>query len=498
MATSSVLGLFGGKSPEELEQGYYSGLMTPSAQMGQMNLLNQLIATAGDAGAMMGYGAGRLLGGAAPGVKEQETIASVYDKVQALNLPTESAKYKAFAKELSNAGLSKQAALANERAAAASSQELKDQETQLGIEEKKLSNYFSKATLLPRIQSTFVKLDSDKQALEKAKQDFAQADRLNPLAVQQAAQTLANAKQTYEKTAAEMKQFEALSPSLVTEAKAKATSAQLSANEDTQAAAARAIMSEFPEGSPEYNFAQQQLLAIKAPASLAPKSFSDVAERYSLATYNKPYAQLSQPEKVIINNKVDAARIAEMAAQGSGTTDVTKITAAKTAVRTAVEPYREKIGLADQALTQLNMNSPLAEAQVDRALAGLAGDKQLSMAEVNSVANRHGFVGSAAAALQRFIDGRATPEDRKQKRILLEAMREAAVTSMNKQLDYEAGAYATSTMSKEQVKALTDPLRPKSLAEVYLSNEGKPYEPEKYDYRVVNGQVQRAPKNKGR
>lgn len=494
---SEILGLFGGKSPQELRNAYLDSLMVSPAQMAQQSLLQQVVSMGQNAGSMLGVGVGGLLGGEAPGVREQQTIADIYKNIQTLDLPTESAKFKVFATELGKAGLTRQAAIASEKASKAASQELKDQETTLGIEEKKLSNYFNRATLIPRVQSAFVKLDSDKQALEKAKQDYAQADKTNPIAVQQAAQTLANAQQTFKKTAAEIKQFEALSPSVVAEAKAKATSAQLGVNKDVQAAAARQMMSEFAEGSPEYEMARNQLLAIEAPSSLAPQKISFGTDREAVAAAkfnNRSFAELTPTEKQVVNDTVDAEAIARMAAQGSGTSDVTKITAAKTAVRTAIQPYRDKIGLADQALTQLNMNSPLAEAQVDRALAGLAGDKQLSMAEVNAVANRHGFVGSAANALQRFIDGRATPEDRRQKRILLEAVREAAVTSMNKQLDYEAGVYAGSALSDDQVKKLTEPLRPSSLAEMYLRNSGKPYEPEKYNYRVVNGVVQRAPK----
>ena len=494
---SEILGLFGGKSPQELRNAYLDSLMVSPAQMAQQSLLQQVVSMGQNAGSMLGVGVGGLLGGEAPGVREQQTIADIYKNIQTLDLPTESAKFKVFATELGKAGLTKQAAIASEKASKAASQELKDQETQLGIEEKKLSNYFNKATLIPRVQSTFVKLASDRQALAKAKQDYDQADKTNPLAVKQAAQTLANAQQTFKKTEAEIKQFEALSPSVVAEAKAKATSAQLGVNKDVQAAAARQMMSEFPEGSPEHEMARNQLLAIEAPASLAPQKISFGTDREAVAAAmfnNKPFAQLTPAEKQAVNDKVDARKIAEMAAQGSGTADVTKITSTKTAIRTAIQPYSEKIGLADQALTQLNMNSPLAEAQVDRALAGLAGDKQLSMAEVNAVANRHGFVGSAAAALERFMTGKATEGDRKQKRILLESMREAAVTSMGKQLDYEAGVYGGSALSEDQVKKLTEPLRPKSLAEMYLSNEGKPYEPEKYDYRVVNGKVQRAPK----
>ena len=494
---SEILGLFGGKSPQELRNAYLDSLMVSPAQMAQQSLLQQVVSMGQNAGSMLGVGVGGLLGGEAPGVREQQTIADIYKNIQTLDLPTESAKFKVFATELGKAGLSQQAAIASEKASKAASQELKDQETKLGIEEKKLSNYFNKATLIPRVQATFVKLDSDKQALEKAKQDFAQADRTNPIAVQQAAQTLANAQQTFKKTEAEMAQFEKLSPSVVAEAKAKATSAQLGVNKDVQAAAARQMMSEFAEGSPEYEMARNQLLAIEAPASLAPQKISFGTDREAVAAAmfnNRSFAELNPTEKQAVNTKVDAQAIARMAAQGSGTADVTKISTALDKIRVSTNPNKEKISLADQALAQLAMNEPLAENQVDRALASLVGDKSISMAEMNAVANRHGFVGSIAATAEKFLTGRATEVDRKQKRILLETLRELNVNSLNKQLDYLSGVYKTSTLSKDQVESMTSPLRAKTLAQVYLEKDGKPYEPEKYDYRVVNGVVQRAPK----
>lgn len=67
---SEILGLFGGKNPQQLQQDYLSGLMVSPAQMGSQGLLQQLISTGANAGAMMGYGAGSLLGGKVAGEVE--------------------------------------------------------------------------------------------------------------------------------------------------------------------------------------------------------------------------------------------------------------------------------------------------------------------------------------------------------------------------------------------------------------------------------------------
>lgn len=71
---SEILGLFGGKNPQQLQQDYLSGLMVSPAQMGSQGLLQQLISTGANAGAMMGYGGGRLLGGKVAGEVEAAYI----------------------------------------------------------------------------------------------------------------------------------------------------------------------------------------------------------------------------------------------------------------------------------------------------------------------------------------------------------------------------------------------------------------------------------------
>ena len=67
---SEILGLFGTQNPQQLQQDYLSNLMVSPAQMGSQGLLQQLISTGANAGTMMGYGAGRLLGGKVAGEVE--------------------------------------------------------------------------------------------------------------------------------------------------------------------------------------------------------------------------------------------------------------------------------------------------------------------------------------------------------------------------------------------------------------------------------------------
>lgn len=117
MADGIVGGLFGMQSPQQLQQEYYSGLMTSPAQMGQMNLLNQLIATAGNAGAMMGYGGGRLLGGKVAGEVEAASVNDALQQVNKMGIKDPADKMAMLADLLSqNPATARQAMMAKEEA----------------------------------------------------------------------------------------------------------------------------------------------------------------------------------------------------------------------------------------------------------------------------------------------------------------------------------------------------------------------------------------------
>ena len=101
MATEN-LGLFGDmQSPQQLQQNYLYGLMVSPAQMGQQGLLQQLISTGANAGAMMGYGGGRLLGGKVAGETEAQYLDEAVKAGSAVKgTPTE--KMKAVADYLAD------------------------------------------------------------------------------------------------------------------------------------------------------------------------------------------------------------------------------------------------------------------------------------------------------------------------------------------------------------------------------------------------------------
>lgn len=71
-------------------------------------------------------------------------------------------------------------------------------------------------------------------------------------------------------------------------------------------------------------------------------------------------------------------------------------------------PTGEKLSAVSQAQALLNAaqkGSPTASSQLDRYLAGLQGDKQLSMLEVNTIANAGSFPSRMVSSISKFLSG---------------------------------------------------------------------------------------------
>jgi len=117
MATDSVLGLFGMQSPQQLQQDYLSGLMVSPAQMGQQGLLQQLISTGANAGAMMGYGGGRLLGGKVAGEVESAVVNDALQQINKMDIKDPAEKMVKLSELLGqNPATAKQAMIAQQEA----------------------------------------------------------------------------------------------------------------------------------------------------------------------------------------------------------------------------------------------------------------------------------------------------------------------------------------------------------------------------------------------
>lgn len=139
---------------------------------------------------------------------------------------------------------------------------------------------------------------------------------------------------------------------------------------------------------------------------------------------------------------------------GGGTAKLSDILPTLTTVRTEQGATKEAIAQSTQALKMLELNNPKADAQVDRALATLAGDKQLSQAEVTSVANAGSFPQRVVDNVSKFFSGQAGTLSTNEKKELLQLLNKAATSSYNKNKARLKTVLSTSELSKDQVDSI--------------------------------------------
>ena len=114
---NTISGLFGMQSPQQLQQDYLSGLMVSPAQMGQQGLLQQLTSVGANAGAMMGYGGGRLLGGKVAGEVEAGLVNNALKQVNEMGIKDPAQKMAKIGEILSaNPATAKQGMIALQEA----------------------------------------------------------------------------------------------------------------------------------------------------------------------------------------------------------------------------------------------------------------------------------------------------------------------------------------------------------------------------------------------
>lgn len=117
MATT-VEGLFNLPTAQQAGQKYLEGMMSSPAQLNTLSLLQQAVAMGRDAGASVGYGAGRLLGGKAPDEVRIEGVNQAMAEATQMG-GTDSEMYANLAKGLAARGLTQDAMAATEKARAA-------------------------------------------------------------------------------------------------------------------------------------------------------------------------------------------------------------------------------------------------------------------------------------------------------------------------------------------------------------------------------------------
>lgn len=116
---SDVMTLFNMPSSQEVAQSYLNSQMVSPVQMGQQGLLQQVASLGTNTGALLGYGAGRLLGGMAPQEARARGIEEAMATVQSMGLTSDAEMYSALSRELAARGLTQDAFAANKEARAA-------------------------------------------------------------------------------------------------------------------------------------------------------------------------------------------------------------------------------------------------------------------------------------------------------------------------------------------------------------------------------------------
>ena len=108
MATD-VLSLFNMPTQEQIGRSYLEGMLTSPAQMGSQGLLQQVVSLGGNAGAGIGYGVGRLMGGMTADEVRAKSIDDAMRVVQGMGLTSDAEMYGALSQELARRGLTQDA-----------------------------------------------------------------------------------------------------------------------------------------------------------------------------------------------------------------------------------------------------------------------------------------------------------------------------------------------------------------------------------------------------
>ena len=148
MAQSDILSLFGGSTPQQLQEDYLNKRMVSPAQMGSQGLLQQVISSMGNAGAMAGYGGARMFGGKVAGEVEATGIEEALKATADRKFASDAERFTFLAGELDKAGLSKQAYMARKEANKSKLESLTTEEavTKSGMP---LTKPFSRSVMVP-------------------------------------------------------------------------------------------------------------------------------------------------------------------------------------------------------------------------------------------------------------------------------------------------------------------------------------------------------------
>jgi hypothetical protein len=180
MAADTVGTLFNLPTAAQAGQQYLEGMMSSPAQLNQLSLLQQAVAMGRDAGAGVGYTAGRLLGGKAPDEIRIEGVNQAMAEATRIG-GTDAEMYANLAKGLAARGLTQDAMAATEKARAAK----RDEQAMTLAASQEARAVSGEARDVSAEQRALLEEQRRVLAAQQAKAEYEQRMKIYPLEIQE-------------------------------------------------------------------------------------------------------------------------------------------------------------------------------------------------------------------------------------------------------------------------------------------------------------------------
>jgi len=162
-------------------------------------------------------------------------------------------------------------------------------------------------------------------------------------------------------------------------------------------------------------------LVAKPDKAKAPPSVGTDREAVSLELYNKNFMDLTQPERVAVNKRV------EEAAKSRQTTNITLNTGQTAALvaqgEQATKQISDRVQAIDRSITLIDQNTPFSEAALRQEIASIFGDSQKAATEIRALANTGSLDERIANRIVDFVSGKPTKVTNEDRRAVLVALR---------------------------------------------------------------------------
>jgi hypothetical protein len=162
-------------------------------------------------------------------------------------------------------------------------------------------------------------------------------------------------------------------------------------------------------------------LVAKPDKAKAPPSVGSDREAVSLELYNKNFMELTQPERVAVNKRV------EEATKSRQTTNVVLNTPQTAALvdqgQKATKPIFDRVQSIDRSISLIDQNTPFSEAALRQEIASIFGDSQKAATEIRGLANTGSLDERIANRIVDFVSGKPTKVTNEDRRAVLVALR---------------------------------------------------------------------------